>query len=187
VLSNIRRRFDRKKLAVLAVLAIALSGTGLASLAQLQDNVSATVNASITTIDVNINGVKNATINLPSGLIPGDHAYASLAISNSGSGYAKLPNSGAANNGGASEFLADSVKKVWFNISPAQCNAIDLPWAAGGTETAAFSQLWDNEPQVDAGTTLNVCVIYRLGTTSASYTDGVSNWSLTYPITAYYP
>jgi hypothetical protein len=47
--------------------------------------------------------------------------------------------------------------------------------------------LWDGERQIDAGGSLDVCVWFRLGTTGATYTDGISAFSMLNAFNAFYP
>lgn len=182
--TNLKARFDRKKLAILAIFAIAISGTGMASLAVLTDTVTTTVNASVTTIDLNVNGTKNATINLADGAIPGDFRYASLHFTNSGTGYVKVPSSVSIQLG-SGQLTTDSIYKVWSGVAPAQCAPGNGLTVAGGTALTVAP--WDNQPQIDAGASLDYCFVYRLGTTNAQYTDGVSAFQLLYSFAAFYP
>ena len=178
------RKTNRRAVALLAIFAIALSGTGLASLAVLTDTVTTTVNASITTIDLNVNGTKSATINLADGAIPGDVRYASLHFTNSGTGYVNVPSS-VSIQAGAGQLTSDSVMKVWNAVSPANCSAAGGVTAAGGQPLTTAP--WDNQPVIAAGDSMDVCFVYRLGTTGAEYTDGISAFQLLYSFPAFYP
>jgi hypothetical protein len=188
-LASLRERLSRRDIALIAILAIALSGTGISSLALLQDNVTATINASITTIDLNVNGTKNATITLPDGAIPGDFRFASLQFTNSGTGYVNVPSGSSVSAGGSSQLVADSQISVWQGVAPAQCNHAGLP-GSGASFTnprSLTTGLWDGEIVIAAGGSLDVCVWFRLGTTGANYTDGVSAFTMLNAFNAYYP
>jgi hypothetical protein len=182
-------RMNRRAIALLAVFAIALSGTGLASLAVLTDNVSVTVNGSITTIDLRANGTKSATIDLATGSIPGDLRFASIHLTNSGTGYVKLP-TGTSIQSGAGQLTSDSRVEVWASVAPAQCNDAGFtgtPFGTASTPRLLTDALWDGEPQIDAGGFRDYCLRYRLGTANSTYADGISAFSLLYAISGYYP
>jgi hypothetical protein len=176
---------NRRAVALLAVFAIALSGTGLASLAVLTDTVDVTVNASITTINLTANGTKHATINLADGGIPGDFRYASVVFTNTGTGYVRIPT--GTNPGSNLDLAQASAVNVQRGVSPSQCNAAGVGTGDFSTGAQSLSApLW-SEPfiQLDAGNTLNICLWYRLGQTGGTYT--ASTFSIFYNFPAFYP
>jgi hypothetical protein len=150
----------------------------------------------VTTIDLTVNGTKSATINLAAG-IPGDIRFASLAFHNAGTGYVNLPTVTNVLTG-AGQLLNDSTVEVWTNFGPNNgtnsCDATGITADYGTssglrTAKAVNLQLYPDVTgiQVPAGTSYDICLRYRLGTTGATYTDGISAWSLRYDFPAYYP
>jgi hypothetical protein len=176
---------NRRAIAILAVFAIALSGTGIASLAVLTDTVTTDINASITTIDLTVNGTKSATINLAAGAIPGDLRFAAVVFHNAGTGYVQLPSGANVTAGNGSQFAADSAYKAYRGVNPAQCGAGNGLDATGATALTVAP--WTGNDQIDAGATVNYCFVYRLGTTNAVYNDGVSAFTHHFAFPAFYP
>lgn len=181
-----RHRANRRLIALFAVFAVALSGTGIASLAILTDQASVTVNASITTIDLRVNGTKSATINLPDGLVPGDLAYASLHITNSGTGWVRVTPSASVQSGGGTQLVAGTIVKYWSGVAPAQCGAGNGLDATGGVALNGPA-LGGSEFTIDAGSFRDYCAVYRVGQTGASYTDGGTSWSQLISLAGLYP
>ena len=184
-LRTLRERFDRRRLALLGVFAIALTGTGISSLATINDQLDAVVNGSVTVIDLKLNGSKSITIDLPTGLTPGDYAYASLIFDNTASnGYAKIPADTVSVTGG--QLATDSLVKVW-EVPQASCNAASLDAAPFTGAQSLSADLWDVDTQLDAGNTKPICLQYRVGVGGGTYAAGNSTFSVHYSFPAYYP
>lgn len=181
---DLRQRLNRRQVALLAILAIALSGTGLSSLALLEDQVTATVNASITTIDLKVNGAEDAVIDLEAGATPGDLRYAPIVFTNTGSGWVQVP-SVVSSITNAGQLTADSVYKVWQGVAPSNCNSTSGLNITGATPIDEAP--WGGTQTIDAGATLETCFIYRIGSTGATYTDGFTNFSIHYTFAGFYP
>ncbi len=186
-LRTLRERFNRRSAALGLVFLVALGGSGISSLATINDTITATVNGSVTTIDFRFgDGSKALTLQLPTGLAPGDVAWQPITLSNAASnGYVKVPASIRSVTG--LQIATDTKYVVFQGVSAASCNA-----SSGLTPnwTTAFSLTtppWDTEQQIDAGNSLDLCFAYRVGTPGSTYPAGATTWQQVIDFQGYYP
>lgn len=184
---NLRTRANKRALALLAIFSIALSGTGLASLAVINDNVQVSMEASVATIDLNANGQKSSTIAF--GFIePGDVKYAAVLLTNSGNSYVNIPATFQTSSNGIS--LASKVITA-DNVSAANCNETGRPVSAAEWSTAAQVNdsyvPWPSTRTIDAGGSRDVCFIFTIGQTGSAYGAGNTNFIAQLRIAGFYP
>lgn len=199
-LSTIKSRMDRKLLLLIAVFAIALSGTGIASLATLQQNLNLTVVGTATTIAFKIND-STPTFAVDFGLVErGDVRFLPINLSNTaGTGYVSVSTSAASPGGGTSPYftlngadITTSTKMVAYADTPAaDCNAASagVPnWATA--PTIATAPIFGGSGfTIPAGGFKDICLVFQVGGDSSlgPVAAGGTNLDLLWQIKGYYP
>lgn len=194
------RANGRRKIALVAIFGLVLSGTGLASLAQLVDTGRATFNASVTTIAFQIDGLEDVTYTFPAGLTPGEVHVQPMLLSNiNGTGYVRVPVAVEPITGNSNALWNDTRVYVGQGINAPQCtstntgllDAVDWTTDGSGGPTKPFKSISLSTPpwsefQIDAGASNPMCVLVRLGTVGGSYTGSTAiSWA--YRMDAFYP
>ncbi len=164
---NAIRKLNRRGIALIAVFAIALSGTGLASLAVLVDQATVTVNASITTIDLKANGTKAASFDLQ--VIPGETDYIPVHLTNTGTGFVTVSTTSSPD---ASQLAAATTVHVYNDVSAANCNLANTSGLSVGDATTS-DPLFTGTIQINAGAVRDYCLSYRFGTAASTFPDGL--------------
>lgn len=197
MIQKIRANFTRK-VALISVFALVLTGSGLASLATLVDTGRATFNASVTTIAFQIDGMEDVTYTFPAGITPGEVHLQPIHLSNTGTGHVRVPVVVEAIAGNGSTLWADTRAYVLQGADPATCNTSNtdliaaVDWSADGSGTGPFKSIslstapWD-EFQISAGNAEDLCAIFRLGATNADYAAGGTAISWAWRMDAFYP
>jgi hypothetical protein len=149
----------------------------------LNDQATLDVQASLTTIDFRIDGSKAASIDLGH-VIPGDIAYAPVALSNSGTGYIRIHTTTAI----SATPLGDATKVTFFpNVaSTSNCNAAGVGTINWTNAQSASDPLFTGEIQIDATATQYACVVYKFGN-SGDHFAGSTIFNPFYTIAGYYP
>jgi hypothetical protein len=196
-ISNIRNRFSKKSAAALLVFAVALTASGVGSLATLNDTASTVITASITSIDLQANGTKSAAIDFGQ-VEPGTIGYAPITLTNAGSGYLRLT---AASISNGSPVSNDSRVQFIPGLGAANCNATDVPWntITNGQTIVQSSIPLDGVGAAPAehiigaagttgpnGSTYGFCAVYKVGV-SNGVGYGQTGFSTTITFTATHP
>lgn len=184
---------NRKFIALLAIFAIALSSTGLASLAVIQDNITATITATATTIDFRANGTKSLSVDL--GLVErGDVRIIPITLSNSGTGYVSVDQSDALAVVGTGDIGNTTKSVIYPNVSTANCSVaggvVPTPaqWAAAGLLSA--TPLYGGNPlNIPANTQYDICVVLQLGGNASlgQFASGGTVLTAAWTLHGYYP
>jgi hypothetical protein len=172
---SFRQRMNRRAVALLAIFAIALSGTGLASLAVLQQTLTVTIVGTATTIDFRVNNT-TPTLSLDFGLLErGDIRYQPLHLTNSGTGYVAVSTNPGSPGGGTNplavlntqDITTTTKLQVFENKAVAECfvgsptadvpdwNVVPLISAAPIFGGSAFN--------IPAGGFKDICLAFQIG------------------------
>ena len=192
--TTIRHRANRRAVALLAIFAIALSGTGLASLAVLQQTVSVAVTGTATTIDFRINN-QRPTLAVDFDLVErGDIRYLPLHLTNDGTGYVSISTSPASPGGGTNPIATTNAADITVNtrlvayadVPTADCNSVGAPVSDWGSQPLiGASPIFGGAGfTINAGAFKDICLVFQvggdasLGAVAANGTNFDAYWQL---------
>jgi hypothetical protein len=209
--TTIRQRFTAKTAALFLVLAFALSGTGLLSLAELTDTVRIDQSATATTINFQANGTKSLVVDF--GLVErGDIKFMLLNLTNTGTGYVNVP----LYLDGTDNDITNSTRVVFYDfgrglpaddVPDASCTEagagaagiIPTNWLTGASpvKTTPFwtGMIVDHGngsvpgTQIPAGGHAKICAVYQIGgdANGPAFTAGGTIYAMSYRMPAFYP
>jgi hypothetical protein len=166
---------NKRFIALLAIFAIALSSTGLASLATLQQNLQVSIIGTATTIDFQFDNT-TTTLSVDFGLVErGNVRFVPIHLTNSeGTGYVSVSTSPVSAGGGTSPYFltntaaitTDSRMVTYFGIDPANCSVaggvVPADWSTAGL-VGAVPLFPGTGFTIAAGGSQNICAVIQVG------------------------
>jgi len=178
---------NRRAIALMAVFALALSGTGLASLAVIHDDITIAISGTATRLDFQVNGTKHLAIDFGP-VERGTIKYVPIHYTNSGNGYVNVDGPIFATTNGSE--ISTTTRAVALGGGAATCNATGNPvadWSTAPLATAA--DIFNGNHQIDAGNAFDVCMVYQVGGDASlgAPAAGGTVLALNYSLAGYYP
>lgn len=180
----IRQRMSRRAVALLAIFALLLTGSGLSSLAVLTDTLNGANTINITTIDLQANGLQSVSSTLA--MEPGQYSGVYYDLSNAGSGSLTATLSASSSTVPGSD-LATGISIYVSDSGPTDCalgaaNPNINRWGAGTNASTTMSGLVaamsGKTIPLNAAQHKDLCLTYVLGAGTYTTLSGIHNFTL---------